>query len=1023
MLRSFLVLLVFACGSIPAYALIAAPETMNPQYTEDPNHPGFHENGLLLGRTQWKNYKAKCEPCAALVDSYNKAMSQLLDLKYEREVLNREIKSQEEVVNHVAGLKNSIGDAMKGQGGLEDVDEKDAAKKLDKLMMLDDMKKDVRKLSNSIAVYHNTVVDLWQQILECQKQCKPANDNGPSWAFVPNEYNTKNLPFDWKGPYPAVCPGCAALAQRLNALPVMAIKEVAELEAQKAKKLAAEVNIKKANLFDIPSTKGFPYKSREEFVEALEKQIEQAKGEMKRHESNLAKMKKNFDQTLALYNGCVKKCPPQKTSAVIETPDAEPAQNVSVASDSVVDDLQISPPSEKETPVKEVGNTPKKPVKQGSYIKTTQDPNHAGWVKAGMNSSVSVKWSDVSTDCLPCQSLVKQYNIVMAEVMDLRRWRRVLEEIQDGEDAEALYDLRLSGSTVRDKKDIKPGELKKEARLDGLAKALGDLIENDNVRNETLSAHDKLIQKAENMAQQLRQAVADCEEQCSAGTKTTGIKVGGLPAIKGADTALPEWKGMPIDFPWKGPYPAKCPKCKPIADHINKLYTLAQEQIIERDSISRRHDAGLFMLGYDDEMFRLNNNLKTIKENFAESIKRYNYCIKKVCSDNHGKTACAAPWGKTSITVGPNDKYGTGAELKSKAKGMAMGALGGMLGGGGKSMGGVGSPMGGSSQKDPPTDKDPVRDGDKVEHEATNDDGDEVETAVGFAWDDEGNFLISAEIEDADQDGTFQTIFIDNMYGSRYRAFTYYLYELYYKWKLTVTWTHEKFRDGKRIYHDEGTKVTTGTEKVGSFEVFNFLDEETVINEAIWNILGFNSALKGPKGVGAKFKITRNDFQNSPRMTLVVHVTQPENKQVDTIPVVYGLLYSGPLSGAFDDSALKIYAMPKGDANAVDANGTLINDPCYTDQAYWRENQAGVGGVSNAQGTPALGISSLSSVEVVDVVKRSASEAVNDNVGDSMKQADAPEEVQLNQPEEGKKKKSLFNFNSGKKINRGAGND
>lgn len=1027
MLRSFLVLIIFVCAISPAYSLVAPPEGMNPQYTDDPNHPGFHENGLLLGRTQWKNYNAKCEPCSALVDSYNKAMSQLLDLKYEREVLNREITSQENVIKHVAGLRNSMGDATKGQGGLADVDEQDAARKLDKLMRLDDMKKEVRKLNNSIAIYHNTVVDLWQQILECQKQCKPANENGPSWAFVPNEHNTKNLPFDWKGAYPSVCQACSALAQRLNALPVMAIKELAELEGQKAKKLAAEVNIKKTKFSEMQSMKAVKYKSMEEYVEALEKEIKDTQKEIKRHQSNLKKMKTNFDQTLAAYNTCIKKCPPKKTSAIIEMPEAESAQNVSVANDSVIDDLQISsePESSKTVSISDDKKATGKAGRDHLGRNVTQDPNHLGWVKSGQYGSTTVKWKDVSTDCVPCKSLVKQYNIVMRELMSLRRSRRIMQEIRDGDDAGALYDLQLSGSDWGAEKDIKQDDTKKEARLDGFAKALGELIENDNKRNEALSLYDQQIQKSENIAQQLRKAVADCEKQCGAGTKKTGIKLGGLPAITGADSALPAWGGVPVDFPWKGPYPAKCPKCKPIADHLNKLYNLAQEQIIERDSIRRRHAAGLFLLGFEDEMFRINDNLRLIKENFAESIKRYNYCIKKVCKDNQGKTACAAPWGKTSITVGPNDKYGTGAELKSKAKGMAMGALGGMLGGGGKSMGGIGSPMGGSSQKDPPTEKDPVSDRDKVEQEVENDDGDEVETAVGFTWGKDGNLLISAEIEDADQDGTFQTIFIDNMHGSRYRAFIYYLYDVYYKWKLTVSWTHDKYRNGEHIYHDEGQEITTGTEKVGSFEVFNFLDEESVIHEAAWNILGFGSALKGPKGIGAKFKITKQDFLKSPRMSVVIHVTQPENKQVDTIPLVYGLLYSGPLNGAFDDSALEIYAMPKGDLNAVDANGTLVNDPCYTNQSYWQDNQVGRADVNGGYSAPAMGLSVQSVVDVVKVVRRAASEVANDNSREdvSSKQENPPESEQQDQPKEQKKKKSLFNFNSGKKINRGAGND
>jgi len=360
-----------------------------------------------------------------------------------------------------------------------------------------------------------------------------------------------------------------------------------------------------------------------------------------------------------------------------------------------------------------------------------------------------------------------------------------------------------------------------------------------------------------------------------------------------------------------------------------------------------------------------------------------------------GKQACARPPGTTSIIIGPNDKYGSGAVLKGKAKGMAMGALGSMLGG--KGGGSIGSPMGGNSAKGPPTVKDPIKDKYKIESEVENADGDEVELALGGTWTKNGNLLISAEIEDADQDGTFQAIFIDDGQGNRHVPIGYYLYDLYRDWKLTVWWTHDKWVDGEHVYHDEGEEISAGRDELGGGAIALF-DKDKAANNGVWNQLGFGTAQKGAKGVGAEFAITSPMLAAGQAMRVYAHITQPKNNPVNTIPVVFDI----SMDPSSKHNMLKVVAVTLDEA---------AKQPCY------KTNHAPV---SIEAPQPV----SDNAVTQEAPAKIETKEVKTEAQKDVPQKAEVVAEEAKDQNAVTKGLNSIFkNKKSGKKINQGAGNN
>ena len=255
------------------------------------------------------------------------------------------------------------------------------------------------------------------------------------------------------------------------------------------------------------------------------------------------------------------------------------------------------------------------------------------------------------------------------------------------------------------------------------------------------------------------------------------------------------------------------------------------------------------------------------------------------------KTAyvCPMPAAHLAAVVGANDKIGSGARLKNKVK-EAFGGGFGVGGGGGNSVGGgfgqSRSTFGGGGGRPaigpkPDLDDDPIDDDDKVTQEVQG-----VELASGALWTDEG-LLVSISIEDAPGDGTFQSIFLEDSEGRRRAPDEIRLYGLWHEWHLSVTWTYREWVDNELVKEESGGWSADGR----NVYIASSLAEGTAQEAGLWKVMGFETANKGMRSVGALFKIRKEDLDKP--MDLVVHTTLPEESPVTTVPIVGRLFRQG----------------------------------------------------------------------------------------------------------------------------------
>ncbi len=250
---------------------------------------------------------------------------------------------------------------------------------------------------------------------------------------------------------------------------------------------------------------------------------------------------------------------------------------------------------------------------------------------------------------------------------------------------------------------------------------------------------------------------------------------------------------------------------------------------------------------------------------------------------------CPMPAAHLAAVVGANDKIGSGARLKNKAKeafggGFGVGGSGGSSIGGGFGQGrstfgsGGGRPAIGPK---PDLDDDPIDDDDKLLQEAQG-----VELASGALWNDEG-LLVSISIEDAPGDGTFQSVFLEDSEGRRRAPDEIRLYGLWHEWHLSVTWTYREWVNNELVKEESGGWSADGR----NVYISSSLTEGTAQEAGLWNVMGFKTANKGMRSIGALFKIRKEDLDKP--MDLVVHTTLPEESPVTTVPIVGRLFRQG----------------------------------------------------------------------------------------------------------------------------------
>lgn len=302
-------------------------------------------------------------------------------------------------------------------------------------------------------------------------------------------------------------------------------------------------------------------------------------------------------------------------------------------------------------------------------------------------------------------------------------------------------------------------------------------------------------------------------------------------------------------------------------------------------------------------------DLDAITKNFEETLKLYNECVPTCAKETGSYVDPVKPkqdyalggslgydfgkcYGKydlgQSFVIGANSEYGTGAQMKNKARDMATGAamstVGGLLGGSGISLGGggddgIGSPVrGGGNSDGPKLDNDPL----KFDFSFSDFDGFKIGTRAGFT--DKG-FVVSQEIEGSpDGNSTFHATWLQDSNGRAIMPKQFYIYDIYRDHKLTVWWTYDHWTNGVHDDHDEGIETTQWREDIGSFKA-RFGGDKGFEN-SIWYQSGYDTAVKGVRHMGALYDIAPEDLMGDCGLASVTHLTLPGQDPVTTIPVL-----------------------------------------------------------------------------------------------------------------------------------------
>ncbi len=307
----FFVLIAFAL------LFVAAPaHAQKVGHSQDPDDNGYITMNNQLMKVDWQRVSTNCSPCEALVSSYNDMMDALFDLRYQQRVLENDLKQAQADGQNARSAANHSG--SKGVSSDEQTVLTISMAFQDKAQAL---KNSIDAMGRQIAQLEDTTKNMRAEITRCEKQCT----NREYKDIIGSDKTiSTGLPFAWRGPYPEVCEKCAKLAARLNELPGLAYDAMGKIENAKADKVISEAEIANARAnFDIASTSsGNPDDEKlmetlglqgkgvyEKTIREQEKRIEAANKIIDANETDLAEIKRNFDQTLALYNKCTPTCP------------------------------------------------------------------------------------------------------------------------------------------------------------------------------------------------------------------------------------------------------------------------------------------------------------------------------------------------------------------------------------------------------------------------------------------------------------------------------------------------------------------------------------------------------------------------------------------------------------------------------------------------------------------------------------------------------------------------------------------
>jgi len=523
---------------------------------------------------------------------------------------------------------------------------------------------------------------------------------------------------------------------------------------------------------------------------------------------------------------------------------------------------------------------------------STDNPADLGFQ---FNDTLSrVGWKTYKSDCKHCQHLVKAYNRSVPMLFELKYQRAEIQgRLEQFEKRKKIVD-RLNAQNSNTKSSANNEGLNDNFASQGLnyVMALNEL------KQKNLPKLEAQIKALESAVKRLALQLVECEKLCIPGEEPKDIVSIGTTPLDG------------LPFKWQGPYPPVCLNCARLAQRLNELpvHYAREKAVLEAAIATAQAELSrirLFDIEYQNtsvskqlsklqqeasnetnaRMDELEKEIKAaqetlkdessalgeIKLNFEATLAAYNECI-KACPPKK-VSRCEYPDKSTdSLLIGENSKVGSSADLinsaKGKAKGIAMGALNSLLGGGG----------GSRKSKGPTKQKDPTRKTKFAEIKSG-------ETEIGMRA---GNFkqgmLVSTEIDDAPGNGTFHIQWIEDVEGNRYLPTQYLIFSLYAKWKLTVSWTYDKYVDGKNVEHREWDEISTGTEHLGDFTMY--FEGEEGATRSIWNQLGFGTAVKGVKGLGAIYDLPPAALKGPCPLRVVTHISQPSGDPVTTQSIV-----------------------------------------------------------------------------------------------------------------------------------------
>ncbi|MBI5940051.1 MAG: hypothetical protein HY859_06455 [Caulobacterales bacterium] len=261
---------------------------------------------------------------------------------------------------------------------------------------------------------------------------------------------------------------------------------------------------------------------------------------------------------------------------------------------------------------------------------------------------------------------------------------------------------------------------------------------------------------------------------------------------------------------------------------------------------------------YDDELDEL--------EDIADDLIFGRLSLFKLCPPPvREEVPCPPKQARDPINVGPNSKVGSGARLRAKVGGMALGALAGALGGGGGGGGGSDGP-------DLWTCK--IKDS---EYTVFDDPVTGVSLKVGAKRAKGGKVVIFSEIARSPDKGTFQTAFLENpLTGETQAPGDVGPCDLWGEWKLTVSWTKTTYVDGQMVSRETG-----GWQKTGKFSIPGTLSKVDA-PDGLWKRMGFSNASNGAREMGMIFDVPPGGGP----LTFVIHVTRPKGDPVMTVPFV-----------------------------------------------------------------------------------------------------------------------------------------